>query len=266
MFYNFNEWELPQGAVAGMEIGKPTISFLQELSGKFDRMYARFVWLKELSGHLNPGAPEEGAGRLYQCVGELSFDSNDRQGYKASIFLRISGRSSGARRRGNEERKLYLCSGDPFCLFNVHSKDYGQISSRSWWPTSGIEWKGAKLYSYWDSTTVGLTSSSRTSFPKAGASALIPAQLEMERAEVLINFPSCLSLPATIKRHVFSGVPPPPPPAQPESSWEGGAASANYSKSTPAPPDLFPETVSVPHSALREYTGDDLLGMFTGSQ
>ena len=116
------------------------------------------------------------------------------------------------------------------------------------------------------STTVGLTSSSRTYFPKAGASALIPAQLEMERAEVLINFPSFLSRPATIKRHVFPGGPPPPPPAQPESSWEGGAASANYAKSTPAPPDLYPETASVPHSALQEYTGDDLLGMFTGSQ
>ena len=102
--------------------------------------------------------------------------------------------------------------------------------------------------------------------PKAGASALIPAQREMERTDVLINFPSFLSRPATIKRHVFSGGRPPPPPAQPESSWEAGAASANYDKSTPAPPDLYPETVTLPRSALQEFAGDDLLEMFTGSQ
>ena len=62
----FNEWELPTGATAEMFQGEPTISSPQELSGQLNRIYARFVWSKEIPGHLNPGAPERGAERLYQ--------------------------------------------------------------------------------------------------------------------------------------------------------------------------------------------------------
>ena len=157
-----------------------------------------------------------------------------------------------------------MCSGGPFCLFNVHSKDYGRISARGWWPASEIERKQAKPYSFWVSATVGLTPSSWASLPKAAASALIPAELEMEHTEVLINFPNFLSRPATIKRHINTGGPPPPPPRRAESSWEAGASSANYAKSTPAPPDLYEEAVE--STALQEYAGADHLGMFTGSQ
>ena len=159
-----------------------------------------------------------------------------------------------------------MCPGGPVCLFNVHSKDYGQISARGWWPTSEIEWKQAKPYSFWVSATVGLTPSSWASLPKAAASALIPAELEMEHTEVLINFPSFLSHPASIKRHINTGGPPPPPPKRAEDSWEAGASSANYAKSTPSAnsPDLYEEAAS--SAALQEYAGADLLGMFTGSQ
>ena len=150
-------------------------------------------------------------------MAKVSFDSVEHEGYLASIFLRISGWSPAARRRGNDEQKLYMCSGGPFCLFNAHSLQYGQISARSWWPASDVKWKQAKPYSYWGSATVGLTSSSWASVPKAEAPALIPAQLEMEHTEVLINFPSFLSHPATIQRHVATGGLPPPPPARPES-------------------------------------------------
>ena len=84
-FYNFDEWELPQGASAEMAQGEPTISFPQELSGQLNRIYARYVWSKEIPGHLNPGAPEEGAGRLCQFEAKLSFGSGLREGYQASI-------------------------------------------------------------------------------------------------------------------------------------------------------------------------------------
>ena len=227
------------------------------------RLYARFVWPKEIAGHVNPGAPEKGAGRLYQIAGKLSFDSTEHEGYKASIFIRVSGWSSGAGRRGNDERKLYVCSGDPLFLFNIRSKEYGQIFARRWLPSSELEWKTAKPYSYWDSSIVGLTSSSWANFPKVGAYALIPPQLEMERTEVLINFPSFLSRPATIKRHLVSGGPPPPPPTQPESSWEGRSTEANYAKYSPAPApsDLY-ASEHAPQTTLQEYAGIDLLGMF----
>ena len=144
----------------------------------------------------------------------------------------------------------------------VHSIQYGLLSAQSWRPATEIEWKQAKPDGYWDSATVGLTSSSWTSFPKAAASALIPAQIEMNHTEVLINFPSFFSRPATAKRRINAGGPPPPPPRRPESSWGAGASSANNAKSTPAPPDLFEEAGG--SYALQEFAGVDLLGMFRG--
>ena len=145
LFYDFDEWDLPLGARAEIVQGGPTISSPHELSGQLNRMYARFVWTKEVQGHINPGAPEKGAGGIYQLVGKMSFDSADHEGYTASIFSRVSGWSSGPRRRGTEEKELYVCSGDPLCLLNIHSKDYGQIPARSWRPTSELEWKTAKI-------------------------------------------------------------------------------------------------------------------------
>ena len=70
LFYNFGEWELPFGAKAEIAQGEPTIAFLFELSGQLNRLYARFVWSKEISGRINPGAPEKGAGRFYQFLGK----------------------------------------------------------------------------------------------------------------------------------------------------------------------------------------------------
>ena len=217
-FYNLEEWELPLGAAADMAQGEPTNSFSQELSGQLARSYARFVWPKEIPGHVNPGASEKGTGGLYQFASKASFSSELREGYQASIFLRMSGWASGARRRGNDERKLYMCSGYPFRLFNAHSIQYEQLSASAF----EMEWKQAKPYSYVDPADVGLTSSSWASFPKAAAPALTPTRLEMEHTDVLINFPSCLSRPAMAKRGVNVGGPPSPPPRKPESSWDVG--------------------------------------------
>ena len=233
-YYNYDEWELPPGAEAHMIGGEPTISYPFEQSGQLNRLYARFVWSKEISGHINPGAPETGAGRLYQFVGKVSFNSVEYEGFKASNFIRVTAWSSGARRRGNTESKLFICSGDPFCLINLHSKASGQVSARSWWPTTELEWKTAKKYSYWDSSTVGLTTDCWSSFPKASVEALLPAQLELNNTEVIINFPSFISHPGEIKKHLVTGGPPPPPPSYPESSWNQDP-SASYGTSTHFP-------------------------------
>ena len=85
--------------------GEPTIPFPQELSGQLNRIYARFVCSEEIRGHLDPGTPEKVAVSLYQFVAKWSFDSDIREGYRASISLRMSGWFSGARRRDNDERK-----------------------------------------------------------------------------------------------------------------------------------------------------------------
>ena len=152
----------------------------------------------------------------------------------------------------------------PFLPFNAHSIQYGQLSARSWRPATEIGWKRAKPYSFWDSAAVGLAPSSWASFPKAAASAPIPAQIEMDHTEVFINSPSFFSHSATVSRHLTTGGPPPPSPHIPESSWGAGASSANYAKATRAPPDLYDET---PEScALQQLAGADLLRMFEGSQ
>ena len=235
-YHNYEEWELPPGAHAHLVSGEPTISYSFEQAGQLNRLYARFVWTKEITGHVNPGAPESAAGRLYQFVGKVSFNSEKYEGFKASNFVRITAWSSGARRRANTEQKLFIASGDPFCLFNVHSKDYGQISARSWWPTSELEWKAAKKYSFWDSSTVGLTTDSWSSFPKAAAETLIPSQLELNNTEAIINFPSFISHPGDIKRHLNTGGPPPPPPQYPESSWEHTKSASYQTTSQPPAP------------------------------
>ena len=262
IYYNYDEWELPPGAHAHLVSGEPTISYPFEQSGQLNRLYARFVWSKEISGHVNPGAPETGAGRLYQFVGKVSFNSAEYEGFKASNFVRVTAWSSGARRRGNTESKLFICSGDPFCLINLHSKASGQISARSWWPASELEWKTAKKYSFWDSSTVGLTTDCWSSFPKAGVEALIPSQLELNNTEVIINFPSFISHPGEIKRHLVTGGPPPPPPCYPESSWEHDrSASYRTSSQPPAPTGPLP-----PHPAQYGTPMDLLAGYGSSSQ
>ena len=156
----------------------------------------------------------------------------------------------GSSKTGNAEKKLYVCSRDPFCLLNSHSRDYGQISARSWWPSSELEWETAKSYSYLGSTVVGLTSGCWSSFPGAAVEALVPSQLELGNTGVIINSPSFISRPATIKRHLLTGGPPPPPPTQPESSWEPdyGASyrSSNYAPAPTGPRHNNPTQVSFP--------------------
>ena len=155
-----------------------------------------------------------------------------------------------------------MCSGDPFCTLNIHSRDYGQISARSWRPTSELEWETAKKYSYWDSATVGLTSGCWSSFPKAAVEALAPSQLELGNTEVIFNFPSFMSHPAEIKRHLLSGGPPPPPPTYPESSWDQDN-NASYRTSTHPPAPAGPRQ---PRPAQTSFLGGapiDLLGGYS---
>ena len=265
IFYNYDEWELPTGASASLEQGEPTIAFPFELSGQLTRFYGRFVWSKEIAGHINPGAPENAAGRLYQFVGKVSFNSEDYEGYKTSVFVRITGWSSGARRRGNTESKLYVCSGDPFCMINMHSKEYGQLSARSWWPVSELEWKTARKYSYFDTATVGLTSPCWSTFPKAAVAALSPPKLELENTEVIINFPSFISHPADIKRHLMTGGPPPPPPIYPENSW-GQDHGASYGSSNHPPAPAGPRQPRATQSSFTFGPSVDLLGYDTSDE
>ena len=49
------------------------------------RMARRFVWPKVVPDHINPGALEAGAGRIYQCVVRVSFASKRFEGSSCSL-------------------------------------------------------------------------------------------------------------------------------------------------------------------------------------
>ena len=89
-FYDYEIWELPAGATADM--------FSRELSGQLARS-------SDLSGvrRFRATLTRE---RLYQFASRVALPSELREGYQASISLRFSGWPAGARRRGNDERKL----------------------------------------------------------------------------------------------------------------------------------------------------------------
>ena len=120
-------------------------------------------------------------------------------------------------------------------------------------------------YSYWDPSTVGLTSGSWSSFPKAAAEDLVPSQLELGNTEVIINFPSFISHPADIKRHVRSGGAPPPPPTYPESSWDQSAHASYATSSHPPAPTGAHQLVPF-QSSRSGWPPIDLLGAYTSEE
>ena len=137
-FY-FKDWEIPAGATADIAQNEPAATFSPGLAGQLIRCFGRFVWPKEAQGHIKPRAPEQGAYRLYNFVTKASFPSAQREGYRAAIFLRLTGWSPGFRRRRNDERKPYMSPGDAFGLFNKHSLSLLKT------PTSSLSSKPRKL-------------------------------------------------------------------------------------------------------------------------
>ena len=120
-FYYFKDWGIPAGATADVAQHDPAATFSPGLAGQLIRCFGRFVWPKEAQGHIKPRAPGQGAFRLYNFATKASFPSAQREGYRAAIFIRLTGLLSESRRRRNDERKLYMSSGDVFGLFNAHS-------------------------------------------------------------------------------------------------------------------------------------------------
>ena len=82
------EWEIPAGATADVAQNEPAATFSPGFAqGRFLWRFGRFLWLKEAQGHINPGAPEQGAHRLYHFVTKVSFPPAQREGYRAAFFL-----------------------------------------------------------------------------------------------------------------------------------------------------------------------------------
>ena len=135
-YYNFEEWELPGGAQAQLIWGKATILLPRDTAFQAMVMFGRSVWTKEVSNHINPGAPEVGKVRLYQFVANLSFDSMQFEGYRATISLRVTTWPEGDRRRERSEPKLPACLGDPLGVINAGTPRHDRLSARGLWPAT----------------------------------------------------------------------------------------------------------------------------------
>ena len=135
-FYDYEIWELPAGATADM--------FSRELSGqlarssdlfgvrRFRATLTRELLRKERGGSTNLRA-ERPFPRSFARAIKLLFPYAFQDGPPELVAVETTSASSAR---------------PPFGLFNVHSAAYGQLSVRSWRPTSEGEWKQAKPYSY----------------------------------------------------------------------------------------------------------------------
>ena len=130
-FYDYEIWELPAGATADM--------FSRELSGQLARSsdlsgvrrpratLTRELLRKERGGSTNLRA-ERPFPRSFTRAIKLLFPYVFQDGPPELVAAETTSASSGG----------------PFGLFNVHSAAYGQLSVRSWRPTSEGEWEKAK--------------------------------------------------------------------------------------------------------------------------
>ena len=109
-YYNVAERELPEGTVAQLVQEDVTISLPRDTALQAHRMFGRFVLSKEAPNHINPGDPEAETGRLNQFAVKASFVSKRLEGYRASISVRVTARSSDSRRRESSQPKLFLCA------------------------------------------------------------------------------------------------------------------------------------------------------------
>ena len=68
-FYNYDEWELPEGAEAlPLRGGEEVIELPKSFSCQIPRTYGRFVWAKLEYKHVGQWGTENQAPRLFQFV------------------------------------------------------------------------------------------------------------------------------------------------------------------------------------------------------
>ena len=132
-------------------------------------------WSKEATNHLNPSAPgDDGVGRLFQFLAEISPASKRYEGCGAFFLARIAAWSPGYRRRQNTQPYPYICLGDPSEPLKVQSTGADQLSGRSWWPASDQEWCVTKPLLYWNFGDVVLAMGNWAASQRLGIPGLMP--------------------------------------------------------------------------------------------
>ena len=83
---------------------------------------------------------------------------------------------------------MFSFGGDPFELITVRSNRAEQLPVRSWGPAGGLQWFQIKSYSFRGPSDYGLPIDWRASFPKLGATNLIPHFLSIVNAGLILSF------------------------------------------------------------------------------
>ena len=211
-FYNYDEWELPEGAEALPLLGnEEAIQLPNSFSCQIFRTYGRFVWARLEYKHVNPSGGENQFPRLFQFVIKTPFDSRARPDYHASILDWASGWSSGARRPANCSR-AHLTAGDAIEIIHARGKETENLSARSWCPADELKGKAIGDRSFWSSNLRGLTIDYWSGMPKVGRQALEAHYAPRDNTELIAQFPNQVAPARLINRWLNSrGAPPPPP-------------------------------------------------------
>ena len=102
--------------------------------------YFRVARSRKASGHVNPAASDKASrGRIFQFLAKISFPSKRHAVYVASVFARLTGRSSGARRRSKCQPMVYICSADTVELLAARDQATEQTGARGWWPANEMD-------------------------------------------------------------------------------------------------------------------------------
>ena len=139
-FFDYDERELPAGPHAKMTGNKTNSLLAPNFAYRAYQPFARLVWSRESPDHVNPAAPEEGMGRLYQVVARLSPPSDNHEDYRASIIACSTAWPSGAPRREDDPPRLFVYSADSFEPGTVRSTNAELFSVRSWRPVDELAW------------------------------------------------------------------------------------------------------------------------------
>ena len=105
-YCSYGEWEGAEGDCAEVIRDESIICLPPEAVAHARRIRASFRWRQEAPDNANPAAPENAQDRPYLFTDRISLVSKTREGFRASIMARPTGRSSGARRRESEQPKL----------------------------------------------------------------------------------------------------------------------------------------------------------------
>ena len=96
----FGEWELPEDATACQNHDDAMPTLIDSFSKQARPLVARRVWVRTEKGNVGPSAKcEAPASKQFRFIAKLISPAEQKPGFLASLFARITCWSPGARRR-----------------------------------------------------------------------------------------------------------------------------------------------------------------------